>query len=113
MMYQGQLIALASPDRIKDELPGVLIQIDCDRPGEASELLQGLPDVHGVSVHGAQVHVTLKIAGDAKKVKKALASAGFDVRSAEIVEPSLEDAFISMVMQRRSQASPLPGQPSN
>ncbi len=103
MMYQGELVALASPDTIKDELPGVLVQLDCDRPGEAAEMLQGLPGVRNVSVHGAQVHVTVTAARETKQVEKALGNAGFNLRSVEIIQPSLEDAFISMVNQRREQ----------
>ena len=113
MMYQGELISLASPDEIKDELPGVLVQVDCNRPAEASEMLQRLAEVQSVSIHGAQIHVTLRDGEEAKEIEKALAQAGFDVRSAEIVQPSLEDAFIDMVAQRRSQAPATPGQPSN
>ncbi|MBN1312142.1 MAG: ABC transporter ATP-binding protein [Anaerolineae bacterium] len=113
MMYQGELIALASPDKIKQELPGVLIQVDCDRPGEASEMLQELAEVRSISVHGAQVHVTLKDAKEMRKIEKALSLADIDVHSVESVEPSLEDAFIAMVAQRRSQNSQLPEQHVN
>ena len=113
MMYQGELISLASPDEIKDEFPGVLVQVDCDRPGDASEMLQHLAEVQSVSVHGAQIHVTFRDGEKAKEIEKALAQAGFDLHSLEIVQPSLEDAFIAMVAQRRSQALATPGQLSN
>jgi ABC-2 type transport system ATP-binding protein len=113
MMYQGELIALASPDAIKDRLPGVLAQIDCDRPGEASELLRELPEVFNVSVHGAQVHVTLESAMQVRKVEKVLSQAGFQHRAMEIIQPSLEDAFISMVMQRRAKKQSALDQTSN
>jgi ABC-2 type transport system ATP-binding protein len=103
MMYQGELVALASPDTIKDELPGVLVQVDCDRPGDAVEVLQVLPGVRNVSVHGAQVHITVKDGREAKQTEKALSRAGFHLNSVEVIQPSLEDAFISMVMQRRAQ----------
>jgi ABC-2 type transport system ATP-binding protein len=102
MMYQGELVTLASPDAIKDKLPGVLVQVDCDQPGEASTVLQGLPEVDSVSVHGAQIHVTLKSARDVKQVEKILARTGINVRTVEIIQPSLEDAFIAMVTQHRS-----------
>ncbi len=101
MMYQGQLIALASPDTLKDKLPGALAQVDCERPSEAAALLQAQADVAGVSVHGAQLHVTLDNPEQLKKVEKVLAQAGFNIRSVEIIQPSLEDVFISMVAQRR------------
>ena len=34
MMYQGKLVALASPETLKNNLPGVLVQLECDRPGD-------------------------------------------------------------------------------
>lgn len=105
MMDQGRLVALAGPEEIKDRLPGVLVRIDCDRSGEACERLQGLEGVVAVSVHGAQIHATVPDAGGVARVEQSLTAAGFVVRSAEIVQPSLEDAFLSMVMPRRSQAA--------
>lgn len=113
MMYQGELVALASPESIKDRLPGVLVQVDCDRPSDAADLLQRLPVVKNVSVHGAQVHVTIATANEIRQIEKELGRAGFTVNTAEIIQPSLEDAFISMVMEQRSGTSPVPGQSPN
>lgn len=103
MMFQGELIAIASPDEIKDQLPGMLLQINCDQPAKAIELLQTLPEVQDVSIHGAQVHVTVKGAQEVKRLEKSLKGFGFEFCETEIIQPSLEDAFISLVNQRRSQ----------
>ena len=105
MMYQGELVALASPESIKDRLPGILLQVDCDRPSDAADLLQSLAVVKNVSVHGAQVHVTVNTAHESSQIEKALTHAGFIVNSLEIIQPSLEDAFISMVTEQRSGAN--------
>ncbi len=105
LMHQGDLVALASPDEIKEMLPGVLVQVDCEKPGKAIDLLQQLPGVQGVSVHGAQLHVTLETNREVKKIEKALAGAGLNVQSVEVVQPSLEDAFIFIVNKRLAQAS--------
>jgi ABC-2 type transport system ATP-binding protein len=101
MMYQGEMIALSSPDELKGQLSGALVQVDCDRPGEAVGLLATVPEVVGTSLHGAQIHATLHTAADAPKVEKALQRAGFDVRSIEEVQPSLEDVFITLIAQRQ------------
>jgi ABC-2 type transport system ATP-binding protein len=103
MMYEGELVALASPETIKDNLPGVLIQVDCSQVIEAADLLETLPYVHNVSVHGAQVHVTANEKRDVQKIEKALTQAGFQVNSIEIIQPSLDDAFIAIVMHHRAQ----------
>jgi ABC-2 type transport system ATP-binding protein len=103
MMYQGELVALSNPDVIKSTLPGVLIQVECERPLQAMELLEKTPLVQKVSVHGAQLHVTLAEREDCKALEKTLKHADFKVNSLEVIQPSLEDAFIAMVEQRRAQ----------
>ncbi|HOE70703.1 MAG TPA: ABC transporter ATP-binding protein [Brevefilum sp.] len=106
MMYEGELVALASPESIKDKLPGVLLQVDCTQPIEAADMLQALPDVLNISVHGAQVHVTVKDGHAVKGIEKALTHAGFTLNAIEIIQPSLDDAFIAMVTHHRAQSRP-------
>lgn len=107
MMYQGELIALATPDTLKDEMPGTLLQVDCDRPSDAVPILQALHGVTSASAHGIQLHVVLSDPDKVGKVKSALSEAGINIRSAEIIQPSLEDAFISMVAERRAAEAPI------
>ncbi len=102
MMYEGELVALASPEALKERLPGVLVQIDCDRPAQAADLLAGLPWARNASVHGALVHLTLGDAADLPRARQALAAAGHAVSSCEVIQPSLEDVFIAMVHERQA-----------
>jgi len=78
------------------------VQIDCNRPGEAVLLLQDLPGVLGANIHGALVHLNLEKSGVEPKIKKALANAGIKVNSWEVIQPSLEDVFLSMVSEQLS-----------
>ncbi len=105
MMYQGELIALASPEALKEAQPGVLVQLDCDRPGVAADLASAQPGVLNTSVHGAQVHLTLKSKTHVAPVQKTLTQAGIQIAGWEIIPPSLEDVFISMVAQRQTAAA--------
>jgi ABC-2 type transport system ATP-binding protein len=102
MMYQGKMVALASPETLKNDLPGTLVQIECSRPGEAVMLLQDHPGVLGASIHGALVHLTLEKEGLEPKVKKELAGAGIKINTWEVIQPSLEDVFLSMVSEQLS-----------
>ncbi len=108
MMYQGELIALSSPEALKESLPGTLVQLDCDRPAEAAALAESLPNVLNTSVHGAQVHLTLESPSAAPAVQNILTHAGISISGWEFISPSLEDVFINMVAQRQaSSAQPL------
>lgn len=104
MMFEGELVALASPETIKDDLPGVLVQVDSSQPIEAADLMQAMPEVQNVSIHGAQIHVTLHDKLAIKKIERELTRAGFRLNSLEIIQPSLDDAFITMVMHHREQS---------
>ena len=104
MMYRGEMIALASPDTLRDELPGTLVQLDCDKPLEAEKILDELPGVIDSSVHGAQVHVSLESPDLQDAIAQALGQAGIQVSQMEIIQPSLEDVFIHIVEQSRAVA---------
>ncbi|HNT55907.1 MAG TPA: ABC transporter ATP-binding protein, partial [Anaerolineaceae bacterium] len=105
MMYQGELIALASPEALKEAQPGVLVQLDCDRPGAAADIAREKPGVLSAAVHGAQVHLTLADKSALAPMQKTLTQAGVQISGWEIIPPSLEDVFISMVAQRQTAAA--------
>lgn len=107
MMYQGKLVACASPDLLRANMPGVLLQIDCDQPEEALRFLQNPTttepgDVLNASLHGAQLHVTIRDASGQPALLRSLEAAGIHTLQAEAVEPTLEDVFIRTINQIRS-----------
>lgn len=102
MMFRGQMIALASPDRLRDELPGTLIQIDCDRPNQAKAILDELPGVIEASLHGALMHVSIESPDQQAEIEQILTRAGIRVNQIETILPSLEDVFIYMVDKKRA-----------
>lgn len=107
MMYRGEMVALASPDTLRDSLPGTLLQLDCNRPLEAKKILEGLPGVIDSSIHGAQIHVSLQSPEGQEELAAALGRAGIDPGKIETIQPSLEDVFIHMVEKSRT-ADPQP-----
>jgi len=100
MMYQAQMIALASPDTLKDSMPGVLVQITCDQPLRAQEISDQIPGVMDAAIHGVRLHVTLKDEKQVNNLTSALQTAGIQVTEIETILPSLEDVFINMVESR-------------
>ena len=100
MMYEGQMIALASPDGLKDKMSGVLVQITCDQPLRAEEIADITPAVIDSAIHGVLLHVTLKDEDQINTFTAELQSAGIKITDIETILPSLEDVFISMVESR-------------
>ena len=104
MMYQGQLVAVASPETLKNDMSGVLIQLECDDPGEAMELVKDRADILNATIHGALVHITLKDNASAASVRRMITKAGITIISWDVIQPSLEDVFLSMVSEQLSES---------
>ncbi len=102
MMHQGKMMALASPETLKNNLPGVLIQLDCSNPGKAVNLLVEISGVLGATIHGALVHLTLEKPDAESLVKASLTKAGIKINHWEVIQPSLEDVFLGMISQQLS-----------
>lgn len=102
MMYKGKMIALASPESLKNDQPGVLIQLDCSQPGEVVDLLSTMSGVLSAAIHGAVIHLTLENPGQEVLVKNNLAKANIKIHNWETIQPSLEDVFLGMVTEQLS-----------
>jgi ABC-2 type transport system ATP-binding protein len=98
LIYQGRLIAQGTPRELKETVPEQIIAVYPDRLGEALEVVRQLPQVAEAAVFGDGLHVAAAQAQEAQKaVKEALAARGIAIRRLQQVEPSLEDAFISLI----------------
>lgn len=100
MMYGGQLIAVNDPDSLKTGMEGILLEVECDKPALALDTVLPLHQVIDAALHGVLVHVTIKQEKDRRAFERALEAAGVDVRRVEMVLPSLEDVFVSMVDEK-------------
>jgi ABC-2 type transport system ATP-binding protein len=107
MMYRGKLIALASPDTLKEQMAGVLLQVDCDQPLKAVELARTLPFVLDASLHGILLHITVQDLAARAALETAFTAAAIRVAQVENIIPSLEDVFITMVDQELRQTQSL------
>lgn len=99
MMYRARLIALNDPDSLKNAMPGVLFEIDCQEPGRAEQVLGNLPFVQDAATHGVLLHVLLSDENEKAQMENALQANGIIVDRIECVLPSLEDVFISLIDQ--------------
>jgi hypothetical protein len=77
-----------------------LLEVRVSDAPRAAEILQRLDWVASAGLFGRLLHVVVEDAGDAeRRIAGALEPEGIDVESVQRVEPSLEDAFISLVRE--------------
>ncbi|MDF2501022.1 MAG: glcV [Anaerosporomusa subterranea] len=106
LLHQGQLILSGTPEEVKTHMQGVLVEIRCGEPRQVlSTLITGLACV-SAGLFGAKIHLVLH--GEATQVLYTVKSTLKDIgvqAEAEIVLPSLEDVFISMIMPSKGRDS--------
>lgn len=98
LLHQGRLIMSGTPDEVKERMHGILVEVRCRDPRQVlSQLTSDLATV-SAGLFGAKIHVVLT--GEPTQaldtVKNTLISMGVQAET-EIVVPSLEDVFISMI----------------
>jgi ABC-2 type transport system ATP-binding protein len=105
-IYAGRIIALGTPDEIKTrQMAGDLLEIETPQYAEALDVLSALPDVREAALFGRAIHVTVPDGRTAAPMlREALERQGIVVERIAPAQPSLEDAFVSIVErdQRRN-----------
>jgi ABC-2 type transport system ATP-binding protein len=121
-MYNSKLIALGSPAELKRQaMRGTLLQITLGEQFrgvailDALAALDALDGVHEAAPYGDLIHAVVDSA-DAitPQIHTALAGLGIEVAAITPIAPSLEDVFISLVLEKqqadRDEAARLRGQ---
>lgn len=105
LLNDGEVLALDSPRRLLELLPGQVVDVVTPDPRRARDLIRGLPGVLGTALFGNSVHVVLEEGRDPRAtVASALDGAGNSFESLEPLEPSLEDVFLHLVREEEEVA---------
>ena len=98
LIYDGRLIALDKPQEMKAApREEVVVEVGCDDPGRALAALGEAPDVR------LHAHVPRSEEAPAR-VREALSRAGVTCSGARVVDPTMEDVFVSLVREAEAAA---------
>jgi len=87
-----------TPEAIKSNVPGQLIELHAGPLEQAQAALAGRPEVIQVQVYGDLLHVFVDDASRRiPQVRDALQAAGVQVKGLRVVQPRMEEAFISLI----------------
>jgi len=106
LMYEGSLIQCDTPEAIRKQVPGQVLQIHASNRIHARTLLRDLPEIHELQSYGELLHAFVDdIEAGKNLVQKVLRQAGIDVLAMRQVEPRVEEAFISLIRRRARKQS--------
>ncbi len=102
LMLDGRIIACDTPDRIREQVTGHLLELRPARVREAARALEGAPGVLEVQVYGDRLHVFVEDPRRGEEVvREALTRAGIGLESLRPTRPRMEQAFISLIRRRQ------------
>lgn len=101
LMSAGRLIAMGTPGELKsDRMSESVVELSCDAPLEAAELLRGQPGITEAALFGTTLHIVTPDPEKAVELAKELLSKhDIKVERTETIAPSLEDVFVTLTMQ--------------
>lgn len=106
LMYQGQMLLQETPKKIRDLLPGDVIEIVPDDRLAAEDVLEQIPGVIEIQNYGERLHVIVDSGSQRiKKIKKSFRKNGLAIKDINITSPKMEEAFIHLIRDKVNQSS--------
>ena len=97
-IHQGKLLACGSPHEIKKLMTKTILEVRTLKPRQAALLLREHLETGSVNLFGDRLHlITRDPEKTTKKVKVLMTEAGLDVSSIRLINPTLEDVFVSVL----------------
>ena len=105
LLHEGRVLAIDAPAALQGSLAGRLFEVIAATPRPPLQLLRGLAGVSDAQGFGERAHVTFGEvpAGDAvARIRAELTRGGIEVTSVRPIGATLEDVFIAMLGEVRS-----------
>lgn len=94
-IHNGRIVAMGTPSAIKEQMRGQVIEIDCNDPGRAMQVLRAMNNLDQVALYGTLIHVVVPDIALAQTMREALQAENITVHNLAVIPPSLEDVFIA------------------
>ena len=106
MIYSGELIALGSPQVLKERaVDGVLIEVQAQPVMTALQVLASAPGVKDVAIFGSALHLIVEDESAMPDLRDYLTAREVTVLSLKPIRPSLEDVFVALIEQADRRAA--------
>ena len=107
LMYRGRVIALGTPETLKQSLKAHhILHLGVSDVLDSMKTLEKIPGVSDVAVFGGGLHVTVSDQDNAiPLIRTALEQARITVSLLEPIAPSLEDVFVAMIEAEERKAA--------
>ncbi len=99
LLHEGRRLALDTPARLREEMPGQMVEIVMAAPGDVLEHIRQMTGVEAAQLFGDRLHVQLasRTPDAVAQFRAALRGSGLAAVDVRPVPSSLEDVFIAQL----------------
>ena len=103
LMEHGELLVVDEPRNLKKQMKGTVIEVVPEDLQKMYSTLREQSWVQDVQAFGDRLNVIVAEDTDEARMKEELQKLGLGVRNLRVVQPSLENVFISLLKQENSE----------
>jgi ABC-2 type transport system ATP-binding protein len=104
MIYEGELLIADTPSAVKAEMKGTILDLRTENNPRSVKILEGVELLRGLVLSGDKIHVLVEDPQEGERaIREVMKREGIEIVGLTAVRPSLEDAFVSFVRERRKE----------
>lgn len=98
LIHKGEFVRMGTIDEIRSSIPGLVIEVFCDKPFQARNSLKKLTCISDVELFGDRIHIFAEKCNETiiNEISTTLAESGIKTESVVPVPYSIEDIFLKV-----------------
>jgi ABC-2 type transport system ATP-binding protein len=102
MIYEGELLIADTPSAVKAQMKGTILDLRTESNQRSIKRLEEIESIRGLVLSGDKIHVLVEDPQEGERIiREVMKREGIQILGLMPVRPSLEDAFVSFVRERR------------
>jgi ABC-2 type transport system ATP-binding protein len=102
LMYQGDLLIADTPSAVKARIGGTILELRMENHQKGVKVLEGLKTIRSLVLSGDKIHALVDDPEEGERmIRGRIREAGMEILDLTVVRPSLEDAFVSIVQEKK------------
>jgi ABC-2 type transport system ATP-binding protein len=102
LIYQGDLLVADTPSAVKTRIGGTILELRVENRQKGMQLLEHVNLLRSLVLSGDKIHILVNDPQKGERViRDILKGQGMEILDLLVVQPSLEDAFVSIVQRSK------------
>lgn len=103
LIHQGELLVADTPSAVKAGIGGTILELRLENHQKGMKILEGRGAFRSLVLSGDKIHILVDEPEEGERaIRDVLKAVRMEIVDLNVVRPSLEDAFVSMVRERKN-----------